>query len=1287
MKYLLLVFTAILASFSGLSQRSIDVQYSIEWTDDQGETPVPVGKVGFETALWEDELPTALFTKEIQGNASRVQLILENLESEIINENELTARQIQLLPTQVVLEPTVKQGRTDYYVQIRIIPIWRDPQTGVIRRLLSFDGLLEFTPGRSVTGRALSWAPNSVLAEGTFYKLAIAEDGIYRIDRAFLQSMGIDINALDPNQINIYGNGGALLPFDNDVDRPTGLRKNAIYVEGADDGSFDSNDFILFYGRGADSWAYDEGDEIYRHTRHHYSDSAYYFMRIDDVDPLRIASAEDPGAANQTSNAFTDHQFLENENVNLAKSGREFYGDNFTNGQPVPFAFAAPNLLSEQGYFESRVAIRSMDVSSTFDMTIFGEQVGLTPSATSDGATSNFANIALANTNFIPSGDQVSVTVQLDQATPDAEGWIDYLMWNARRELSMAGSQMEFRDPTVTGAGNVTEFTMENAFTVSQIWDITDFVVPQLVPFTPDQNDPSTISFTAATEENKEFIAFGNFNFLEPVSHGQIENQNLHALTDIDLVVLTNERFLPVAEEYIAIHEEDGLTIALVDLYQVYNEFSSGNPDVTGVKMLMKMLFDRANGDVSLMPKYLQIVGDGSFQNRHVKNDAATIITYQSLTSNSPVFSYVSDDYFGFLSDDAGEALGDLMDIGVGRIPCQNVAEGLGYLNKVRSYRSGNTSTDGDAYCIGDDALSPFGAWRNVITFVADDYDGNGAPIEINHMSNSEEHNDTIISRHNDYDIVKIYMDAYQQNSTPGGERYPDAEDAIRRRVQNGSLIVNYIGHGGERGWAHERVLNTTTIQEWTNFNSLPVFVTATCELARFDDPEFKSAGELLIMNPNGGAVAMLTTTRIVFSGSNQQLNRAFFKVALEDEDIEELTLGFICMETKNDDGVTDSSNKRNFSLLGDVALKMVYPKVDVYTTEINGVAIDPLQPDTVRSLQEVTIKGYVGATDGTKLTDFNGFVYPTVYDKKSEVTTLNNDGGSSGFDYEVWKNILYKGKASVTNGDFEFSFIIPRDIAYDFGTGRVSFYAVAGDIDGHGHSEDFIIGGALEGAELNDQGPEVNLFLNDSTFVFGGITDEDPILFAKVFDENGVNTVGSGIGHDIKAILDANTSDPIILNDFYESDLDTYQSGEIRYQLNSLSEGTHNLSLKVWDVHNNSSEAYTEFVVADSEELVLEHVLNYPNPFTTHTEFMFEHNQPCDFLDVQIQVFTVGGKMVKSINRTVRSEGFRGEPISWDGLDDFGDTIGRGVYVYRVKVTTPEGQSTEQFEKLVILR
>ena len=377
--------------------------------------------------------------------------------------------------------------------------------------------------------------------------------------------------------------------------------------------------------------------------------------------------------------------------------------------------------------------------------------------------------------------------------------------------------------------------------------------------------------------------------------------------------------------------------------------------------------------------------------------------------------------------------------------------------------------------------------------------------------------------------------------------------------------------------------------------------------------------------------------------------------------------------------------NFRKFALLGDPAVRLALPQHQIVTDSINGVSITAAI-DTMKALSIVTIAGHIEDDAGQNLTSFNGVVYPTVYDKKLSLSTLGNSSGSSVESFETSKNVVYKGKATVLSGAFKFTFVVPQDISFQYGNSRISYYAENGEEDAQGYNEDAVIGGIDTAAISDDQGPDISLYMNDDSFVSGGITDENPDLFAKVFDENGINMVGNGVGHNIEAVIDGNTSESIILNDFYEADLDTYKSGRISYPFYDLEEGNHTLSLKVWDVYNNSEKSEIEFVVAKEENFTLEHVLNYPNPFTTRTEFYFEHNQMCDYLDVQIQVFTVSGKLVKSINKRVRSEGFRSEGIAWNGRDDFGGKIGRGVYVYQLKVLNEAGEKVEKFEKLVIL-
>jgi hypothetical protein len=428
-----------------------------------------------------------------------------------------------------------------------------------------------------------------------------------------------------------------------------------------------------------------------------------------------------------------------------------------------------------------------------------------------------------------------------------------------------------------------------------------------------------------------------------------------------------------------------------------------------------------------------------------------------------------------------------------------------------------------------------------------------------------------------------------------------------------------------------------------------------------------------------------------VYASFNSDLNESFFKAAFNPVNGAMPRLGDVFQNMKSQPGNLNL-NSRNFSLLGDPALRLAYPKYDIMTDSVNNVVVTGTSSDTLKALSMVTITGHI-ETNGSVLKNYNGVLYPTVYNKTQNITTLGNNpansntnGGSPIYTFKLQKNVLYKGKVSVTNGYFKFEFIIPKDIAFQYGVGRISYYAENGDEDANGYYKQIIIGGVNDSAGIDKTGPEIGLYMNDAKFITGGLTNEKPDLFAVLKDANGVNTVGNGIGHDITAVLDANTDHSIILNDYYQADLNSYKSGTIRYPFKDLSEGKHTLNLKVWDVYNNSSQSSTEFVVSESPTLALSHVLNYPNPFTTKTQFFFEHNQCCQLLNIQLQIFTISGKLVKNINKFVQAEGYRSDPIEWDGRDDFGDKIGRGVYIYRLKVKTSQGATAEKYEKLVIL-
>ncbi len=1172
---------------------------------------------------------------------------------------------------------------------VSVYPYRRDPVTGSLDKLVSFR--IELVESRSATrgGGQRSYPDNSKLASGDWFRFTIAKDGVYKVTYETLRDMGADVSSLSSDRINVYGNHFGLLPFVNNVERPTDLLLNAIQMVDGGDGVFGPGDHLLFYGTGAHRW--EVQNDRFVHTRNVYSDSASYFIGIDVDPPSRIADAElSTDEATLTVTSFNDRHFINRELVNLLKSGRNWLGETFDLTTTYNYNFETPFLNpGSEATLVVNVAGRTYGLGNTssFSITSGGSlSTSLSVPGISQNNTSPVASAAQGVYTFSPSGNNVPVTLSFIKFDPiTSVGWLNYLELNCRRQLRMTGDQVAFRDLASVGAGQVAEMVMDQAQSVYRIWEVTTPTAARSVPFT---TDGSTKRFRVRTDELREFIAFRDANYLTPTAIGRVPNQNLHATgSPTDLVIVVPPVFQAAASRLADRRASEGMNVVMVSPQQVFNEFSSGARDATAIKRYMRMLYDRAGMDESLMPRHLLLFGDGSYNNLSLLPTNQNFIpSYQSADGISPSNSYTSDDYFGLLDETDGESTGDLVDIGVGRLPVSSSQQAQEVVTKILAYDRLQllSSSDDNCSAIGGGGIAD---WRNHVLFASDDQEGDSFEGVI-HMEQSNQLALRVENEHPHLNVDKIYLDAYQQVTTPGGERYPQANEELRDKVQKGTLVVNYVGHGGEVGWAHERFLDNGTITNWSNLDRLPLFMTATCEFSRWDDPGRTSAGELVLLNPSGGGVGLMTTTRLAYSNQNFDLARRFYDHVFTEEDDQgrPWQLGDIYRETKRSITAAQPSqrNHRNFSLLGDPSMRLALPRERIMITSITDTLGVPM--DTLKALSTVRISGFVDDGTGQPMADFNGRVLPLVYDKESDQSTLANDGGGP-FNFKIRKNIIYRGKATVTNGQFEFTFVVPKDINYQVGPGRISCYAESWSTNASGYTNSPLIGSTATDIVEDDQGPQIELFMNDERFVRGGMTNETPLLFAKLFDENGINTVGSSIGHDLLAVLDENTEQAVVLNDLYEADLDTYKSGAVRYRFGNLAEGPHTLRLKAWDAHNNSSDATTEFVVASSAELALDHVLNYPNPFTTRTSFFFEHNRPCTTLNVQVQVFTVSGRLIKTLSRQLACEGFRSEPLEWDGRDDVGDSIGRGVYVYRLSVVTPEGERAEKFEKLVVLR
>ncbi|MBL4587474.1 MAG: type IX secretion system sortase PorU [Flavobacteriales bacterium] len=1240
----------------------------------------------FEGAVYLDDTFVPSIIRNIRVSASRgVQATLTNTTFvSLTKEERATVEGISFSNT-IEVKTDRYTERKQPFERVSFIPI-RKNSSGQLEKLVSFN-LKTRTVARSTAKSSDGevFGSSSQLATGSWYKVAVAQDGIHKITYDDLLGMGMDVGSIDPRKLNVYGNGGGMLPQSNAAFRHDDLVQNAIEVVGESDGSFDSGDYIVFYAKGPHSWVQDSSScGLFRHVVNIYSDRAYYFITVDRGAGRRVASQAGSNAAStHTVTTFIDYQFHDAENVNLIKSGRGWYGEKFDIETSYDFDFGFSNVIGgESGYLSTHLLSQSLVAATTFSIKLNGNSVENVSIPKTNGGYSKVANEKTTCSQVQFGSGNTNISFNYNKGgNPSAVGYLDYIEIILKRNLSFSGGQMAFRDLNSVGTGNVAGFQLANANGSVRVWEVTD---PTNVWQLNLDLQGSTASFKVSADSLRQFLAFNGSVFYGVEPAGQVVNQDLHALSQVDMVIVAHPDFWSEAERLANFHQDNEtnpLSVHIVSPEQIYNEFSSGAQDVSAIRDFMRMFYIRGTTWQDL-PRYLLLFGDASYDYKDRLTDNTNFVpTYESPESLVPTTTYPSDDYYGLLDPEEGvwgSSANDALDLGVGRFVVRTLEDAQVVVDKIFKYEKLAIDNLGTGQVCADGSISTISPdWRNRIVFVADDEDNNL------HLNQADQLAELVDTMYGDLNLTKIYLDAFVQESTPGGQRYPEVTASLNAEVERGALIVNYTGHGGEVGWTLERILGVSDINSWTNFSNLTVFVTATCEFTRYDDPGRISAGELAHLNPNGGAIALFTTARLVYSAPNFTLNKNFFLKLREEQPWGPPTMGDVIRMTKVASG--GSVNNRNFSLVGDPAQRLSFPLHDVETLTINGDNVNSLT-DTINALQLVTVTGTMRNRNGQPMPEFNGIVYPTVFDKASQVNTLANDAGSSVRAFTVQKNLIYKGKASVTNGDFSFSFVVPRDIAYNYDMGRISYYAEGDGTNANGYFEEFVIGGSGDGTADSD-GPNVNVFMNDPSFAFGGTTDESPDLVAIVADSNGINTVGNGIGHDITAVLDENTSGTINLNDFYQADLDSYQSGKVVYPFSDLSEGTHTLRLKVWDVYNNSSEAYTEFVVAESASLALNHVLNYPNPFTTRTQFMFEHNQACNSLDVQVQVFTVSGKLVKTINETVLSNGFRNEPIEWNGLDDYGQRIGRGVYLYNLKVTTPDGQKAEQIERLVILK
>lgn len=1270
----------LLLSFTGLFAQSTH-QFELNW-----EAPIATTYGNFEKNLPRFQAPfyvynngtneiTANYTFEGQNKINREDIVILNLQYQNVSSTFLGDLSVPEA-TNSAWEFQNRRAREVYYTTLSF-PAFRQ-LNGQLQQLKSVSFNVNTNTSLNQIESIPPTATPSVLAQGQWFRFYVEKSGVYKISKSFLQSLGMN-TSVDPRSIKIYGNGGSMLPLKNQDNHHFDLAENAILVVGEQDGSFDNSDYILFYAEGTDQWNSD-----YQTHLNIYSNRSYYYVTSTGsqlgkrVQP--IAQINNPA---QTQNYFTDYQYHETEQINIGRLGRRWFGETFNITNEREFKFQLPGLLPNEQAQLRAFAASTAFTNTSMAFTANGAAVGQLNFSALSVEGSSIASAGMLTQNINPSEELTIKATYNSNGVPGSNAYLDWIIIEAKRYLRNYQTQYAFKNNLSTVAGGIA-YQFQQSSGLEYIWDVSDKLNARILPI--ENNDNFQLAMNSGYLHH--LIATPSNDYFTPKreNNSRVANQDLKSSVfvfnnqpaKVDYLIITPTEFRAAAEDLAQFHRNrNQLQVRVVELPTIYQEFGSGKQDIAAIRNFIRYVYHNA-ASANERLRYVNLLGDASydFKNRIPNNTNFVPILHSINSFTTGEVSFSTDDFFGMLDENEGlidQYMGNFslggIDVAVGRMIAGSPNQAQELVQKVKDYYNEQS----------------LGAWRNNYIIMADDSDRSS---DTSLQMRQEQLANVINSNKPFLNVEKVFLDAYQQESSSGGQRYPKARTDIFNAFEKGALILNYLGHGGEDGLSSERVWIKEDGQNLSNRFRYPLFITITCEFSRFDNPFRTTAGEYTYWNPKGGAISMVTTVRSIGQFSAQNFNDRFSSYLLSyvgnTPTTDYTSIADALRRAKN---ASPDLASNIVTYLGDPAMFLAIANPQIAITHINDQPIGS-NPPNLQALMPVKITGVVQDENQVTLTNFSGTLAASIYDKLQDRTTLVNDGIGAPMTFNALGETIFRGNATVSNGQFEFNFVVPRDIRIPLGNGRASFYAYKNGQtqDRTGIDTAIQVGGLFAAAAEDNIGPIAQLYMNDESFVNGGITNASPYLLAILEDENGINTA-SGIGHDIIAILDGDESNPFVLNDYYEADVDNYKKGKLRFPFRDLEPGLHTISFTAWDVYNNPVRAEIQFVVVGDNELSLTRVLNYPNPFTDYTEFWFSHNKPYEPLEVQVQVLTVTGKVVWTKNQIITNEGFLSREITWNGKDDFGDKIGKGVYVYRLKVrSTVSNTKAEKVEKLVIL-
>jgi len=1094
----------------------------------------------------------------------------------------------------------------------------------------------------------------SPIASGFWVKVKISREGVYRVNYQDLKNAGFNVSTLDPRKIQLRGHQGAMLPESN-LNRQTGLPEIPIWIEGESDGIFNPSDFILFYGGITTKWILTNGNS-WTHVGHDYENTSWLYLGVSNVNGMRVKTLPEASQPVVQVVTKTDYVFShDSDMVNPVAMGRTWLGEKMGNETlKRSFLYTLPALSDDSAFVNIGYASAMFDGNGTFITTINGFKK--TYSCNPINTDAQEFDLGNGRNSYPTNGGSLNIGLELVRPNSKCAAWLNYIEINCARKIRVDDQPIIIRNKVLYNH-KPSRIDMEGNFNL-RVWGISNEKNPTeyLV-----RSEPTVKEYFQTDSATKDFsfVAFNADKCYPVVFDGKIANADIIAGNPIQFLIISHPDFIEAAEKLATFRKlNDGYSTKVVTPQSIFNAYNCGMQDIVAIRDYIRDEYNKSKSKGTELG-YVLLIGASSydFKNRIVAN-TNKIPIYEDY-SYYKTSTFCLDDFYGYLDSNMGRPAIDPNKLGlsIGRIPARTKVDANAMVEKLIRYYSPKS----------------LGPWRSELTFVCDDVDNNWEKLFV---AESEQYASAIAAVHPDLQVNKIYADAYKQVSNGNTEQYPEVTSAITKSINSGSLFLNYQGHGGEKGWAQEEILTVPTINGWKNTWNMPVLFTATCEFGRYDNPALVSGGELALLNPDGGAVALMTTTRLVYVSGNSQINSDFwtnYGFPKPNEPVP--TIGDLFKRMKNRPTITSEDNK--FALLGDPSMRLAFPVHSVVIDSINGKTEGSFV-DTLKAFSIVRMKGHIHERLGSKFSTFNGQLWVKVLDKPTTKYTLDNDKVNAKLAFKDQTSTIYKGIVSVSNGDFSIVFSIPKDIAYNVGLGKILLYAHNGATDASG-AKNLLIGSSELNYAPDFTGPLVKLFMNDTTFKFGAEVLSNAVFLAQIKDLSGINATGAGIGRDMVVVLDKGSAQEksYILNEFFSYDLNSYTSGKVSFPMQGLAVGKHQLTFKIWDIHNNSAEGTLEFVVADENELNVTYQNVFPNPFTSEVTLLFEHNKAGHNLQADLEIYNNSGMVQYKHKFELNQATSRESRVQWDGRSSGGAPFPNGFYMYQIFLKADDGSQT----------